>query len=181
MSLLELGSEVRSKFRAHVDQRHWFSCLGEHTLDISLIYMDDVPHLPIPHRNVDVTIAGSISVTAALRFHTDLSARRHELQSATLPSVIESSLMYARLNNNPYSLTPQTPLPAQTPTHSAPCPVKPDRGAQLTFATSYSHFQLASGPLPCIPLSTPGTPGTPPPPPVAAVATGPPPLPFIAT
>ena len=45
------------------------------------------------------------------------------------------------------SLTPQTPLPPATPTHSPPCAVSPLGGAQLRLATSYSQFQLAAGPL----------------------------------
>jgi hypothetical protein len=35
-----------------------------------------------------------------------------------------------------HSLTPQTPRPPATPTHSPPCPVKPLAGAQLRLDTS---------------------------------------------
>ena len=50
---------------------------------------------------------------------------------------------------NSQSLTPHTPLPAQTPSQSPPWPVSMLCGAQETLATSYSHRQLADGPLPC--------------------------------
>lgn len=72
---------------------------------------------------------------------------------------------------SPHSLTPHTPRPALTPSHSPYSPVA-RCGTQPTLPTSYSHCQLATGlrTLSPLPAPAPPTPAAPPLPAPAAPA-----------